>query len=84
MGQFAVRTAIGFDFVDEIIIADRDQERAREFAERCGPKTSPVGVDVLNEKALADVLKGADVVMSTVGPYYRFGVPVLRQHPSGA
>jgi saccharopine dehydrogenase-like NADP-dependent oxidoreductase len=78
MGQFAVRTALGFDFVEEIIIADRDQDRAREFAERCGPKTRSVGVDVLDETALANVLKGADVLLATVGPYYRMGVPILR------
>jgi len=78
MGQFAVRTAIDFDFVDEILIADRDEQGAREFAQRCGPKTSSVGVDVLDEAALAEVLKGVDVVMTTVGPYYRFGLPVLR------
>jgi saccharopine dehydrogenase-like NADP-dependent oxidoreductase len=78
MGQFAVRTAIDFDFVDEILIADRDEQRAREFAEQCGPKTSSVGVDVMDEAALAKLLEGADVVMTTVGPYYRFGLPVLR------
>ena len=78
MGQFAVRTALGFDFVDEIVIGDRDEHRAREFAARCGPRTSSVGVDVLDETALADMLKGADVVMATVGPYYRFGVPILQ------
>lgn len=78
MGQFAVRTALGFDFVKEIVIADRDQARAWEFAGRCGSKTSSAGVDVLDETALANVLEGANVVMATVGPYYRFGLPVLR------
>lgn len=78
MGQFAVRTALGFDFVEEIVIGDRDEQRAREFAERCGPKAGFVAVDVLDEAALAGALEGADVVMATVGPYYRFGVPVLR------
>lgn len=78
MGQFAVRTAIDFDFVDEIVIADRDERRAREFAEKCGTKASSVAVDVMDETALANTLVGADVVMTTVGPYYRFGLPVLR------
>jgi saccharopine dehydrogenase (NAD+, L-lysine-forming) len=78
MGQFAVRTAIDFDFVDEIVIADRDEHRAREFAEKCGSKASAVAVDVMDETALANTLTGADVVMTTVGPYYRFGLPVLR------
>ncbi len=78
MGQFAVRTAAGFDFVEEIVVADRDEKRAGEFAEKCGPKTSPAGVDVMNERALSSLLEKADVVMTTVGPYYRFGLPVLR------
>jgi len=78
MGQFAVRMAIDFDFVREIVIADRDEHRAREFAEKCGPKASAVAVDVTDETALANTLTGADVVMTTVGPYYRFGLPVLR------
>jgi saccharopine dehydrogenase-like NADP-dependent oxidoreductase len=78
MGQFAVRTAVSFDFVDEIVIADRDERRAREFAVRCGPKTTPVSVNVQDETALSQLIEGADVVMATVGPYYRFGVPVLR------
>ena len=78
MGQFAVRTALGFDFVDEIVIADRDGQRARAFAEKCGSKASAVAVDVLDEIALADLLKATDVVVTTVGPYYRFGLPVLR------
>ena len=56
MGQFAVRTALGFEFVDEFVIADRDEPRAREFAGRCGPKTNSVGVDVTDEDALARVL----------------------------
>jgi len=78
MGQFAVRTAIDFDFLDEIVIADRDEYRAREFAEKCGSKASALAVDVLDETALAKALTGADVVMTTVGPYYRFGLPMLR------
>jgi saccharopine dehydrogenase-like NADP-dependent oxidoreductase len=78
MGQFAVRTALGFDFVEEIVVADRDENRAREFAEKCGSKASAVAVDVMDETALANVLNGANVVMTTVGPYYRFGMPVLR------
>jgi saccharopine dehydrogenase-like NADP-dependent oxidoreductase len=78
MGQFAVRTALTFDFVREIVVADRDGARARAFAERCGPKAAPMELDVLDEKALSSALRGKDVVLATVGPYYRFGLPVLR------
>lgn len=78
MGQFAVRTGLGFDFIDEIVVADRDGERARSFAERCGPKVSALELDVEDSQGLAHVLEGVDVVLAAVGPYFRFGVPILR------
>lgn len=78
MGQFAVRTALDFDFVDKIIIADLDEDRARKFADQCGSKTSAIPIDIQDTKALIDLLSSSDVVMTTVGPYYRFGVPILK------
>ncbi len=77
MGMYAVRTALSFDFIDEIIIADLDYERTKTFSEKCGPKTKPVQVDVQDHEALLNLFKGSDVVMTTVGPFYRFGIPVL-------
>jgi saccharopine dehydrogenase-like NADP-dependent oxidoreductase len=35
-------------------------------------------VDVLDPTGLAELLRGADVVLSAVGPFYRFGTTVLR------
>ena len=32
MGRYAVRTAADYDFVDEIVVADVDLERAKAFA----------------------------------------------------
>jgi saccharopine dehydrogenase-like NADP-dependent oxidoreductase len=78
MGQFAVRTAIDFEFVDEICIADLEEQRARRFAEQCGPKARAIGIDVTDTEALIKLFRNADVVLATVGPYYRFGVPILR------
>lgn len=78
MGQFAVRTAVDFDFVDEVIIADRDGERAGSFSEKCGTKTSAVQLDIEDASALAELFERVDVVLNTVGPFYRFGLPVLK------
>jgi saccharopine dehydrogenase-like NADP-dependent oxidoreductase len=78
MGRFAVRTALTYDFVDEIIIADLDGERARGFAQECGQKVSHKEIDVEDSSALASLLSDADIVLTTVGPYYKFGVPILR------
>jgi saccharopine dehydrogenase-like NADP-dependent oxidoreductase len=77
MGRFAVQTALAFDFIDKIIIADLNREKAEKFARKCGPKTGFAQIDVDNKKALLDLLSETDVVLNTVGPYFRFGVQVL-------
>lgn len=78
MGRYAVRTAVTFDFVDEVVVADIDGGRAAAFAGECGSKATSAAVDVEDRQALARVLSGADAVLNTVGPFYRLGVPVLR------
>jgi saccharopine dehydrogenase-like NADP-dependent oxidoreductase len=78
MGRHAVRTALEFDFVEELVIADLDADGAARFASSCGPRARAVAVDVQDEAALAALLRDADAVLNAVGPFYRFGVPILR------
>ncbi len=78
MGRYAVATALRYPFINQIIIADRDEERATAFAAACGPKASAVSLDAEDEDALRHLLRGADVVLNTAGPFYRFGIKVLR------
>jgi len=78
MGRVAVRTAAGFDFVDEIVVADRDAAAAARVAADGGAKVRAARVDVTDAAALAALLAPADVVLNTVGPFFRFGVPILR------
>jgi saccharopine dehydrogenase-like NADP-dependent oxidoreductase len=78
MGRHAVRTALDLEFVEEVVIADLNADAASRFASSCGPRTRAVGLDVQDEAALGAQLREADVVLNTVGPFYRFGVPILR------
>ena len=50
MGRFAVRTALNYDFVKEIIIADRNREMARSLANECGSKAGYREIDVKDSK----------------------------------
>lgn len=77
MGRCAVRTALQFPNVDRIVIADRNKSRAVALARECGEKAGAYAVDVSDPSALRKLLKQADVVLNTVGPFYRFGVPIL-------
>lgn len=78
MGRYAVRTAAAFDFVGELIIADLDGNKAEAFARQVGPKARGVAVDVRDPDLLKALLSQGDVVLNTVGPFFRFGVPILK------
>jgi saccharopine dehydrogenase-like NADP-dependent oxidoreductase len=77
MGRHAVRTAVKYDFVDEIVVADRELAGAERVAGRTGSKVRATAVDAADAAALRNLLRDADVVLNTVGPFYRFGVPIL-------
>ncbi len=79
MGAVASRTAVRMPGVDELVIADRDLGAATTRARELAP--APVracAVDVDDDVALRGALESADLVLNTVGPYYRYGPRVLR------
>ncbi|MDH6279730.1 saccharopine dehydrogenase family protein [Prescottella agglutinans] len=81
MGTEAVRTAVTLPGVTEIVVADRDYSAADALARglsNVGVRVSPRKVDVTDRLELYAALDGVDVVLNTVGPYYRFGLTVLR------
>lgn len=76
VGRWAVRTlARGVGDI-ELTVADRDSEAARRVATEHGAASRVV--DVSDRASLDRALERADLVVNTVGPYFRFGVPVLR------
>ncbi|WP_229929047.1 saccharopine dehydrogenase family protein [Kitasatospora xanthocidica] len=81
-GRVAARVAAALPGVRELVIADRDLPAARRTAAALATTTAvPVralGVDVTDGTALDTAFADADLVLNTVGPYYRFGLDVLR------
>lgn len=81
MGAVAVRTAAYGGGVEHIVIADRDLAAAERLARELADASVPVSarrLDVTDGAGLLDALGEADLVLNTVGPYYRFGLTVLR------
>ncbi len=79
IGSVAVRALAVADGVDEIVVADQpavDPEGAARGFERTGITGAPV--DAASAESLARVMAGADVVVNCIGPFYRFGPPVLQ------
>jgi len=78
MGQYAARCAATFDFVDELVVADRDASAAERVAQALGARARSTAVDVTDDAALGRLLSGSGAVLNTVGPFFRLGPPVLR------
>ncbi|MGW4532919.1 saccharopine dehydrogenase family protein [Nocardia sp. NPDC004340] len=81
MGAAAVETAARMLGVERLVIADRDGDAAARAAGRLADAPVPVSalaLDITDEPALRAALTRADLVLNTVGPYYRFGPAVLR------
>jgi len=76
VGRHAVRALRALRPDATFVIADRDAEAAARFAAELGGAES-LGVDVTDRAGLDAALAGVDLVLNTVGPYFRFGVPIL-------
>lgn len=77
MGSRAARTLSAYDEVDSIVVADLNRASAERVALGCGGKALAVSVDVTRSDDLVKLMKDFDVVMNCVGPFFRFGVPIL-------
>src|SRR5260370_15253335 len=77
MGRIAVRTLTEYSDIDQITIADYNEERAHEVAASLHSSDILVKqIDVNDEERLRALLRGADVVLNAVE--YIFNVPVLK------
>ncbi len=60
----------------EIVIADRNAQKGAEIAREVDGEF--LKIDAADAGSVREVVKNCDVVISAVGPYYRFGEIVLR------
>src|SRR5437660_2825843 len=76
MGRNTVRTLIEYEDVDQVTIADYNEERAREVAATLGSSKIQVKqIDVNDSERLSQLLQGSDVVLNAVE--YIYNLPVL-------
>ena len=77
MGRYAVETALTFDGIEQIIVADINEDAANSYANSLPDKVVGIGLDVTDRSRLAEVMLNVDVVLNTVGPFFKYGPPVL-------
>ena len=76
VGRHIASAASGLAPFTEVIVADRDAERAAKVAEPLGLQST--ALDAGDTAALVAAMREVDVVVSAIGPSTRFGLPTLR------
>ncbi len=78
MGGGGASLLLNYPDVESIVLADINKEAADGYAARLNsPKVSTMKIDVTDRENLIKTVKEFDVVLNAVGPYVKFGVPVL-------
>ncbi|WP_194818043.1 saccharopine dehydrogenase family protein [Nocardia sp. XZ_19_385] len=77
MGRAAARVLADAPAVDHLVVTDLQAGAAETVAKSVGDKASGLGLDITDRRALRAALDECDLVLNTVGPYFRFGVPIL-------
>jgi len=77
IGSVAARTLSTSGYFDEISIGENRYQAACDFAAELGGDVSAVQVDAEDPASLKQAMAGSDVVLNCIGPFYRFGPPVL-------
>ena len=78
MGRYATKAIANFKELEAITIADLNEDAAEEFAKSFDAKVQGIGLDVTDTKKLAEALEEHDVVLNTTGPFFMFGVAILK------
>lgn len=77
MGTLAAQTISGFDEVDKLIVASLNRAEVESAAVRCRGHVVPETIDVTDHDRLVALMQRADLILNCVGPFFRFGVPIL-------
>lgn len=78
MGRHAVRAIARLGSADHIVVADLDVGRAQRLADEIGPAATATRLDATDPTAMHELFTGCDIVLNTMGPFARFGTPILR------
>ena len=78
MGRMAIAVLLESPNITSITVADKNYERAKHLVELIGSdKLKAIEIDVTKKKKLINIASSHDLVMNTVGPYYKFATMIL-------
>jgi saccharopine dehydrogenase (NAD+, L-lysine forming) len=71
VGTIAVKTLARQDTFSEVVIADINLKRAEKLAASIGTKVKAVGFDADDPQGIRAAIKGSDIVLNCVGPFFK-------------
>ncbi|MFW9877274.1 MAG: saccharopine dehydrogenase family protein [Candidatus Thorarchaeota archaeon] len=78
MGRMAIAVLLESPTITSITVADKNYERVRNLVELIGSdKLNSAQIDVTEKEKLIGLILSHDIVMNTVGPFYKFGIMIL-------
>lgn len=79
VGSTALRILAESGVFSEIVIGDIEVEKAEKLAlELSAREVSATRVDALDQNSIKKAIRGSDVVLNCIGPFYKFGPIVLK------
>jgi saccharopine dehydrogenase (NAD+, L-lysine-forming) len=78
VGTTAVKTLDALGVVDTITIGDINVSYAQRVADSCTCDMFCVRCDAENPEELRDIIGNSDVVLNCIGPFYKYGPPILK------
>ena len=78
MGRFAVNSLINHEKINKIYVADLNASSAKNFASNFDNRVEGLELDIANNEALINEMSKVDIVVNTTGPFFKFGLPVLK------
>lgn len=78
MGRGGIQALQHFPGIESVTVADLNLEAAQKFIETLDfPEVKAVQLDVTDSKRVTELAREVDVVYNAVGPFVKFGVPIL-------
>ena len=78
MGRHVSKSISSFTEIDNLTIADLNLKDAELLASQLGPHIKGIKVDINDTQSLLSILSAYDIVLNTVGPFFKFGYQVLK------
>ncbi|MAX49242.1 MAG: hypothetical protein CMD75_00230 [Gammaproteobacteria bacterium] len=78
MGRHVAKSISSFSEIGNLTIADLNLKDAELLASQLGPHIKGIKVDINDTESLLSILSHHDIVLNTVGPFFKFGYQVLQ------